>query len=58
MGGRGLLMLGGVEDGAGMGDEAVEAVWWAIVVRGYYCCEEVSSFFVRDCFEYMVGAGC
>ncbi|PYH69251.1 uncharacterized protein BO88DRAFT_462644 [Aspergillus vadensis CBS 113365] len=30
----------GLDDGGGMGDEAVEAVWWAIVVRGYYCCEE------------------
>lgn len=32
----------------GLGDEAVEAVWWAIVVRGYGChCEgeEVSSLF-------------
>ncbi|PWY74789.1 hypothetical protein BO83DRAFT_443801 [Aspergillus eucalypticola CBS 122712] len=40
-----MLLEGG--DG-GRGDEAVEAVWWAIVVRGYYChCEEeeeVSSF--------------
>ncbi|GLA83970.1 hypothetical protein AtubIFM56815_008179 [Aspergillus tubingensis] len=30
----------GGDGGGGLGDEAVEAVWWAIVVRGYYCCEE------------------
>ncbi|GLB01915.1 hypothetical protein AtubIFM57258_000326 [Aspergillus tubingensis] len=35
----------GGDGGGGLGDEAVEAVWWAIVVRGYYFCEEVSSFF-------------
>lgn len=44
----------GGDGGGGLGDEAVEAVWWAIVVRGYYCCEEVSLFFVRDCFDCMV----
>lgn len=42
-----VVDVGGGGDG-GLGDEAVEAVWWAIVVRGYGChCEgeEVSSFF-------------
>ncbi|RAK94179.1 hypothetical protein BO79DRAFT_261132 [Aspergillus costaricaensis CBS 115574] len=39
-GGSWVVDVGG---GGGMGDEAVEAVWWAIVVRGYYCCEELGG---------------
>ncbi|GAQ43784.1 AIG2-like family protein [Aspergillus tubingensis] len=46
-GGSWVVDVRGVEDGAGMGDEAVEAVWWAIVVRGYYCCEECKAGEIR-----------
>ncbi|PYH37014.1 uncharacterized protein BO87DRAFT_394668 [Aspergillus neoniger CBS 115656] len=42
-GGSWVVDVRGVEDGGGLGDEAVEAVWWAIVVRGYYCCGELGG---------------